>query len=211
MHLERTALHDSCLVAVDTPVAIASPLHRLQRVLVLLAYHVQVLQLTRQYGTKRKNNRPHSQTKGAIFNHDREQSAPARPDTCTYNYEHEIFPVSKIEQNSRRNRRTSTNASQTYLIWDTPVGTDHPARLASGVEEEADAVRGVAHVERLAVGGVVHPSPPLDRLVSRGVDQHHTQVREEKKPYPYVVVCLWDEQVGVRKTNQLQHIPGSQS
>lgn len=47
------------------------------------------------------------------------------------------------------------------------------------------------------MGGVVHPSPPLDRLVSRGVDEHHAQVREEQKPYPNVVVCLSDAGVGV--------------
>ena len=61
---------------------------------------------------------------------------------------------------------------------------------AAGTEEKPEAVKGVAHVERPAVGGVVHPPSALDGLVRGGVDQNHTHMGEEEEAYPQVVVCL---------------------
>lgn len=93
--------------------------------------------------------------------------------------------------------RTERRVECRYLIWHTAVRAGHPARLAPRTEEEPEAVHGVAHVERLAVGGVVHPSPPLDRLVRCCVDHHHPQVRGEQQPYPNIVVSLQDTDDGV--------------
>lgn len=71
--------------------------------------------------------------------------------------------------------------------------------MATRTEEEPEAVRGVARVEWHAMGGVVYPSPTLDRLVRGHVDQDHPQVGEEEEPYPNVVVSLSPRIPGRRK------------
>lgn len=87
-------------------------------------------------------------------------------------------------------RKIFESKMASYLGRHTTVRAGHPAGLAPRAEEESEAVRGVANVKRLAMGGVVHPSPPLNRLVGRHVDQYHSEVREEEEPYPNVVVSL---------------------
>ena len=85
-----------------------------------------------------------------------------------------------------------------HLSRHPPIGAEHARRLgrATGAEEEPEAVKGVAHVERPPVRRVVHPPPALDGLVRRRVDQNHPHVGEEENAYPQVVVDLGQTDAG---------------